>query len=84
MRSIIVEIGMIREIEKESIILTCIYCNNSGNIFCHECSSRNVPLPQLGYGTKPVRVCNGCFDVAYLVTYAIDEDHGISTQVTSN
>jgi hypothetical protein len=53
----------------------------SGNIFCHECSARKVPLPQLGYGTKPVRVCNGCFDVSYLVTYAIDEDHGLSTQV---
>jgi len=55
--------------------------HDSGNIFCHDCSSRKVPLPQLGYGTKPVRVCNGCFDVAYLVTYAIDEDHGLSTQV---
>ncbi|KAI8386957.1 armadillo-type protein [Blakeslea trispora] len=57
------------------------HCRNCGNIFCHECSSRNVPLPQLGYGTKAVRVCNGCFDVAYLVTYAIDEDHGLSTQM---
>ncbi|KAL9546078.1 hypothetical protein MBANPS3_006844 [Mucor bainieri] len=53
----------------------------SGNIFCHDCSTRKVPLPQLGYGTKPVRVCNGCFDVAYLVTYAIDEDHGLGTQI---
>ncbi|RUP06325.1 armadillo-type protein [Jimgerdemannia flammicorona] len=52
-----------------------------GNIFCHDCSSRNVPLPQLGYGTKPVRVCNGCIEVAYLVTYAVDEDHGLNTQV---
>ncbi|KAG2190144.1 hypothetical protein INT46_005189 [Mucor plumbeus] len=57
------------------------HCRNCGNIFCHDCSSRKVPLPQLGYGTKPVRVCNGCFDVAYLVTYAIDEDHGLSTQM---
>ncbi|GAN11506.1 hypothetical protein MAM1_0641c11069 [Mucor ambiguus] len=54
---------------------------DSGNIFCHDCSTRKVPLPQLGYGTKPVRVCNGCFDVAYLVTYAIDEDHGLTTQI---
>ncbi|KAI8641760.1 hypothetical protein BD408DRAFT_417615 [Parasitella parasitica] len=57
------------------------HCRNCGNIFCHDCSTRKVPLPQLGYGTKPVRVCNGCFDVAYLVTYAIDEDHGLSTQM---
>lgn len=54
---------------------------HSGNIFCHECSSRSVPLPQLGYGTKAVRVCNSCFEVAYLVTYTIDQDHGVSTQV---
>ena len=53
----------------------------SGNIFCHVCSSKSVPLPQLGYGSKPVRVCRGCFEVAYLVTYAIDDDHGLSTQV---
>ncbi|CEP16396.1 hypothetical protein [Parasitella parasitica] len=57
------------------------HCRNCGNIFCHDCSTRKVPLPQLGYGTKPVRVCNGCFDVAYLVTYTIDEDHGLSTQM---
>ncbi|KAI9311682.1 armadillo-type protein [Dichotomocladium elegans] len=57
------------------------HCRHCGNIFCHECSSRNVPLPQLGYGSKPSRVCNGCFEVAYLVTYAIDDDHGISTQI---
>ncbi|CEI92067.1 hypothetical protein RMCBS344292_06340 [Rhizopus microsporus] len=57
------------------------HCRNCGNIFCQECSSRKVPLPQLGYGTKAVRVCNGCFDVAYLVTYIIDQDHGVSTQI---
>ncbi|KAI9266057.1 armadillo-type protein [Sporodiniella umbellata] len=57
------------------------HCRNCGNIFCQDCSSRNVPLPQLGYGTRPVRVCNDCFEVAYLVTYTIDQDHGVSTQI---
>ncbi|KAI9488175.1 armadillo-type protein [Zychaea mexicana] len=57
------------------------HCRHCGNIFCHECSSKSVPLPQLGYGSKPVRVCKGCFEVAYLVTYAIDDDHGLSTQI---
>ncbi|OAD75000.1 hypothetical protein PHYBLDRAFT_78888 [Phycomyces blakesleeanus NRRL 1555(-)] len=57
------------------------HCRNCGNIFCNACSTRKVTLPQLGYGTKPARVCNSCFDVAYLVTYAIDEDHGVTTQV---
>ncbi|KAH8555144.1 armadillo-type protein [Umbelopsis sp. PMI_123] len=53
----------------------------SGNIFCHDCSNRSIPLPQLGYGTRPVRVCNQCLEVAYLVTYIIDEDHGSTTQI---
>ncbi|KAI8149812.1 armadillo-type protein [Fennellomyces sp. T-0311] len=57
------------------------HCRHCGNIFCHDCSSKSVPLPQLGYGYKPVRVCKGCFEVAYLVTYAIDDDHGLSTQI---
>ncbi|KAI7883891.1 FYVE-domain-containing protein [Lichtheimia hyalospora FSU 10163] len=57
------------------------HCRHCGNIFCQECSSKSVPLPQLGYGSRPVRVCNGCFEVAYLVTYAIDDDHGLSTQI---
>lgn len=57
------------------------HCRHCGHIFCHECSSKSVPLPQLGYGTKPVRVCKGCFNVAYLVTYAIDDDHGLATQI---
>ncbi|KAG1468425.1 hypothetical protein G6F56_003836 [Rhizopus delemar] len=57
------------------------HCRNCGNIFCQDCSSRSVPLPQLGYGTRPVRVCNNCFEIAYLVTYTIDQDHGVSTQI---
>ncbi|KAI9285763.1 armadillo-type protein [Umbelopsis sp. AD052] len=57
------------------------HCRQCGNIFCHDCSSRSIPLPQLGYGTRPVRVCNQCLEVAYLVTYIIDEDHGSTTQI---
>ncbi|ORX48493.1 FYVE-domain-containing protein [Hesseltinella vesiculosa] len=57
------------------------HCRHCGNIFCQECSSKNVILPQLGYGGKPMRVCNECFEVAYLVTYAISEEHGLPTQI---
>ncbi|CAO3681951.1 unnamed protein product [Umbelopsis ramanniana] len=57
------------------------HCRQCGNIFCHDCSNRSIPLPQLGYGTRPVRVCNQCLEVAYLVTYVIDEDHGSTTQI---
>ncbi|KAF9967833.1 hypothetical protein BGZ70_007980 [Mortierella alpina] len=51
-----------------------------GHIFCHDCSSRSIALPQLGY-TKAVRVCNGCFEVAYLVAYCLSDDLGPSTQI---
>ncbi|KAI8064522.1 hypothetical protein BC940DRAFT_305928 [Gongronella butleri] len=57
------------------------HCRQCGNIFCQDCSSKNVILPQLGYGSKPMRVCNDCFQVAYLVTYAISDDHGLPTQI---
>ncbi|CAG8492184.1 17089_t:CDS:10 [Acaulospora morrowiae] len=38
-----------------------------------ECTSRNIALPQLGY-VKPERICNGCFEIAYLVGYIVSED----------
>ncbi|KAF9578712.1 hypothetical protein BGW38_005368, partial [Lunasporangiospora selenospora] len=41
--------------------------------------SRSIALPQLGY-TKAVRVCNDCFEVAYLVAYCLSDDLGPSTQ----
>ncbi|KAF9402985.1 hypothetical protein BGX21_007730 [Mortierella sp. AD011] len=54
----------------------------SGQVFCHDCCSRSIALPQLGY-PKAVRVCNDCFEVAYLVAYCVSDDLGPSTQVAS-
>ncbi|KAG0341561.1 hypothetical protein BG004_005987 [Podila humilis] len=51
-----------------------------GYIFCHDCSSRSIALPQMGY-TKAVRVCNDCFEVAYLVAYCLSDELGTSTQI---
>ncbi|KAF9963834.1 hypothetical protein BGZ65_010476, partial [Modicella reniformis] len=56
------------------------HCRQCGRVLCNECSSRSIALPQLGY-TKAVRVCNDCFDVAYLVAYCISDDLGPSTQI---
>ncbi|CAG8543966.1 8553_t:CDS:10 [Paraglomus brasilianum] len=48
------------------------HCRQCGHIFCQDCSSRRLALPQLGE-LKPVRVCNGCFKIAYLVGYVISD-----------
>ncbi|KAF8943656.1 hypothetical protein BGZ47_005201 [Haplosporangium gracile] len=51
-----------------------------GHVLCYDCCSRSIALPQLGY-TKAVRVCNDCFEVAYLVAYCLSDDLGPSTQI---
>lgn len=37
------------------------HCRQCGFSFCHEHTSRRVPLPNLGY-PAPVRVCDDCFE----------------------
>ncbi|CAG8493300.1 2198_t:CDS:10 [Cetraspora pellucida] len=54
------------------------HCRQCGNIFCQECTSKNIALPQLGY-LKPERVCSGCFEIAYLVGYVISNDKSTQT-----
>ncbi|KAG0258802.1 hypothetical protein BG011_003060 [Mortierella polycephala] len=56
------------------------HCRQCGRVLCHDCSARSIALPQLGY-TKAVRVCNDCFEVAYLVAYCVSDDLGQSTQI---
>ncbi|KAF9970720.1 hypothetical protein BGZ73_006512 [Actinomortierella ambigua] len=56
------------------------HCRQCGRVVCHDCSSRSLVLPQLGY-TKAVRVCSGCFEVAYLVAYVLADDLGPTTQI---
>lgn len=37
------------------------HCRACGNIFCKDCSTHTLFLTELGYTTKPVRVCDNCF-----------------------
>lgn len=37
----------------------CRYC---GNIYCWKCSSKQMPIPSLGYH-QPVRVCEFCWEI---------------------
>eukprot|EP00048_Salpingoeca_helianthica_P024370 m.31868 g.31868 ORF g.31868 m.31868 type:complete len:845 (-) comp9348_c1_seq1:30-2564(-) len=38
------------------------HCRACGQIFCHSCSRRTIPLPSFGY-PQPERVCDRCFDM---------------------
>lgn len=37
------------------------HCRACGNIFCRECSNQLMPVPELGWGSVPVRVCRKCY-----------------------
>ncbi|GBB94613.1 hypothetical protein RclHR1_02390019 [Rhizophagus clarus] len=54
------------------------HCRQCGNIFCQECTSRKISLPQFGYIT-PERICNECFEIAYLVGYIISDEQSTQT-----
>ena len=36
------------------------HCRACGGVFCAGCSTMRVPLPELGYGCEPQRVCDIC------------------------
>lgn len=43
------------------------HCRNCGEIFCKNCSEQVAPLPnEQGQLTKPVRVCDSCWDILNL------------------
>ena len=37
------------------------HCRVCGGIFCGACSSHFIPVPELGWGADPVRVCRQCY-----------------------
>lgn len=36
------------------------HCRSCGEGFCHPCSSYRMPVPERGWGSGPVRVCQTC------------------------
>ncbi|KAL7400382.1 hypothetical protein ABVT39_011106 [Epinephelus coioides] len=37
------------------------HCRSCGEGFCHPCSSHRMPVPERGWGSGPVRVCEACY-----------------------
>lgn len=41
--------------------LTIHHCRRCGGGFCHECSTKSMPVPERGWGDASVRVCDKCY-----------------------
>ena len=37
------------------------HCRACGEGFCDDCSAHQMPVPERGWGDKPVRVCEQCY-----------------------
>lgn len=38
------------------------HCRVCGKGVCSTCSKKKKPVPERGWGTEPVRVCDNCFE----------------------
>lgn len=43
-------------------LVTIHHCRRCGGGFCHECSTKSMPVPERGWGDASVRVCDKCYE----------------------
>lgn len=43
--------------------ITIHHCRRCGGGFCHECSTKSMPVPERGWGDASVRVCDKCYEL---------------------
>lgn len=43
--------------------VTIHHCRRCGGGFCHECSTKSMPVPERGWGDSSVRVCDKCYEL---------------------
>lgn len=59
------------------------HCRACGNGFCEDCSSKTRPVPERGWGTEPVRVCDGCFERVVDESGSPHPEEGSESEVTA-
>lgn len=59
------------------------HCRACGNGFCQDCSSKTRPVPERGWGTEPVRVCDDCFEPAENKTPTASREEGNESELTA-
>lgn len=59
------------------------HCRACGQGFCETCSSKTRTVPERGWGTEPVRVCDSCFDQAGGEAATASPEEGIESELTA-
>ncbi|XP_070377757.1 zinc finger FYVE domain-containing protein 1-like isoform X2 [Dermacentor albipictus] len=59
------------------------HCRACGNGFCEGCSSKKRPVPERGWGTEPVRVCDSCFDKESDQAATASPEEGSESELTA-
>lgn len=42
--------------------VTIHHCRACGDGFCDDCSTKQLPVPERGWGDEAVRVCDSCYE----------------------
>lgn len=59
------------------------HCRACGNGFCQDCSSKTRPVPERGWGTEPVRVCDDCFEPVENSAPTASSEEGGESELTA-
>lgn len=61
---------------------TIHHCRKCGDGFCDPCSEDKMPVPELGWGEEPVRVCKNCYKARNNYEWSSDAQTVRARQVT--
>lgn len=61
---------------------TIHHCRKCGDGFCDPCSDDKMPVPEMGWGEEPVRVCKNCYKARNNYEWSSDAQTVRARQVT--